>query len=268
MYSDCAQAAVLPEEMQSEASLHLEGALVRYFAPASAETVKYKEPVFLVAMAAYSMTVRLRQAASINSVKSSLFYCLVATCKLPLLESQVIIIMVANLLSCLAMITMVSECLYSSLLESLFTWLEKWSNVLCSSVSVSSLGVERRQAFSKMVVDTTFPFHCRKWMYIELCVWLLLMRATWKTFRKENGRKEEGRSTLTFALMTVWFMPLVSLKRVLRGLTSSCCVVGLFYDAVIVWEVCGRRWQNGSLDVTDSSVVMVRAPLLTLWALK
>lgn len=90
------------------------------------------------------------------------------------------------------------------------------------------------------------------------------MRATWKTFRKENGRKEEGRSTLTFALMTVWFMPLVSLKRVLRGLTSSCCVVGLFYDAVIVWEVCGRRWQNGSLDVTDSSVVMVRAPLLTL----
>lgn len=59
VYSDCAQAAVLPEEMQSEASLHLEGALVRYFAPASAETVKYKKPVFLVAMAAFSMAVRL-----------------------------------------------------------------------------------------------------------------------------------------------------------------------------------------------------------------
>ncbi|KAF2985434.1 hypothetical protein EK904_006898 [Melospiza melodia maxima] len=38
VHSDCAQAAVLPEEMQSEASLHLEGALVRYLA--SAETVK------------------------------------------------------------------------------------------------------------------------------------------------------------------------------------------------------------------------------------
>lgn len=44
-------------------------------------------------------------------------------CKLPLLESQVIIIMVANLLSCLAMITMVSKCLCFSVLlpESLFT---------------------------------------------------------------------------------------------------------------------------------------------------
>lgn len=42
VHSDCAQAAVLPEEMQSEASLHLEGALVRYFAPA--ETVKYEKP--------------------------------------------------------------------------------------------------------------------------------------------------------------------------------------------------------------------------------
>lgn len=62
MHSDCAQAAVLPEEMQSEASLHLEGALVRYFA--SAETVKYEKPRVggcLVAVTACSI------AAGLNS---------------------------------------------------------------------------------------------------------------------------------------------------------------------------------------------------------
>lgn len=48
LYSDCAQAAVLPEEMQSEASLHVEGALVRYFA--STEMVKYKKPKEWVAV--------------------------------------------------------------------------------------------------------------------------------------------------------------------------------------------------------------------------
>lgn len=60
MHSDRAQAAVLPEEVQSEASLHLEGTLVRYFA--SAETVKYENPTVggcLVAMTACSMATGL-----------------------------------------------------------------------------------------------------------------------------------------------------------------------------------------------------------------
>jgi len=60
VHSDCAQAAVLPEEMQSEASLHLEGALVRYFA--SAEAVKYEKPRVahsMVAMTACSIATGL-----------------------------------------------------------------------------------------------------------------------------------------------------------------------------------------------------------------
>lgn len=137
VHSDCAQAAVLPEEMQSEASLHLEGALVRYFA--SADKVRYEEPRVggcFVATAACSVATGLNSKEQF--CKASLFYFLVARCKLPLLESQVIIIMVANLLSCLAMITMVSKrlCFSVSLSESLFTQVEEWSNVLCSRVSL------------------------------------------------------------------------------------------------------------------------------------
>lgn len=106
------------------------------------QRVKYEKPKVVVVLWQW-LIVPLLQGwkGSSSSVKGSLCCFLVAACKLPPLESQFIIIMVANLLSCLPCSLRypnVFVFLFHYLNLSLLDW-RKWSNVLWSSVSLPDL---------------------------------------------------------------------------------------------------------------------------------